>query len=52
MLSESFYAFATVMIPLYLWCAMCINGILCTFVSGATWNKDELITFWGQKFKV
>jgi len=33
----------------YLWCRLVDFDQ--TFVSGASWDKDELIRFWGQKVK-
>ena len=29
-----------------------IDRFLPTFVTGASWDTDDLITFWGQKVKV
>jgi len=33
----------------YLWCAL--NDFHQTFVTSASWEKDELFSFWGQRVK-
>jgi len=40
----------SMMVPWYLWCAL--MDLHQTFVSSASWDKDELVSFWGQRSKL
>jgi len=41
---------SVMLLPRYMWCAL--MDFYQTFVNSVSWDKDELIRFWGQKSKV